>query len=197
MLESYEIQDLLLVQSEHIRSWTVALMRSQKSNKTINRKIASIKSFYKFLELQTEEELKNPTRGVITPKKQQRLPNFIKSAEIEALLNAFDDKDDFIKLRNKMIIELLYATGIRRSELMNLTIQNIEFQQHFIKVMGKGAKERIIPIHPTLAEHLKTYWKLRNTTFEMDNNYYAVAVRCSTGYIGEMVSSLCLSDVSL
>lgn len=166
MLETYEIEDWKLVESTHIRSWIVSLMRNGKSNTTVNRKVASLKSFYKYLELHSSKEIINPTKSVITPKRKERLPSFIKPEEIENLLEDVVDKNDYILLRNKIIMELLYATGVRRSELMTLTINNINFQHHYIKVRGKRNKERIIPISVALANDLKEYWQVRLSQFE-------------------------------
>ncbi|MFK7947070.1 MAG: tyrosine-type recombinase/integrase [Saprospiraceae bacterium] len=168
--ERYEIEDLKIAESEHIRSWIVSLMRANKTNTTINRKIASLKSFYKYLQIHFDSN-QNPTNGVVIPKNKKRLPQFVKPNEIIDLLASFNDAEDYISLRDKMIIELLYVTGIRRSELMDLKLDNLNFQQGYIKVMGKRQKERIIPISKQLSDDLKYYWTIRNNNFETDNNH--------------------------
>lgn len=166
ILDTYEIEHIKDVSSVHIRSWIVALMRDGKTNTTTNRKIASLKSFYKYLQVHSKEELINPVKSVVTPKKQKKLPNFIKPSEVENLLAILIDKNDYIAFRNKVIMELLYATGIRRSELMLLNIGDISFQHQYIKVKGKRNKERIIPINIELSNVLREYWQVRLSNFE-------------------------------
>lgn len=164
----YEVNNLKIVEHQHIRSWIVSLMRENKTNTTINRKIASLKSFYKYLQIHCDAS-QNPTNGVVTPKIKKQLPQFVKPDEIANLLASFINTEDYILLRDKMIIELLYVTGIRRSELMNLKLNDINFQQGYIKVMGKRQKERIIPISKQLSNDLKHYCNIRKDNFETDD----------------------------
>lgn len=171
--EIYELDDLSKVNQDVIRSWTVYLMRKGLSNTSINRKIASLKSFYKFLEndfINTEKVI-NPTKHLITPRKVKRLPSFIKEDEMKNLLSGFDEKD-FITQRDKSIITLLYATGIRRSELINLKWNDINLTDTYIKVFGKRKKERIIPINNDVVEVLKVYKELKDELFGLDNNCF-------------------------
>lgn len=169
--ESYEISDLEIVESQHIRSWVVSLMRNNVTNRTINRKVASLKSFYKYLQVHFNSH-QNPTNEVITPKIKTRLPTFVKITEITKLLESFEEADDYLSVRDKMVIELLYVTGIRRSELMALIYPNINFQKGFIKVLGKRQKERLIPISNDLSDKLKTYWTVRQENFETDDMHF-------------------------
>lgn len=169
--ESYEMEDLKMVEHQHVRSWIVSLMRENKTNTTVNRKIASLKSFYKYLQIHFNSS-QNPTNGVVTPKIKKRLPTFVKPSEISALLESFVKTDDYLLIRDKMVIELLYVTGIRRSELIELTYQNVNFQKGYIKVLGKRQKERLIPISQNLVEKLKEYWEIRYESFNTDNMYF-------------------------
>lgn len=161
--DTYNLDNLMEVEPTYIRSWIVTLLRDGKTNSTINRKVASVKSFYKFIQTIASETIINPTKNLITPKKETHLPSFVKSSEIEQLLNSFGETENFTILRDKTIIELLYATGMRRSELMTLTIANFHFEQCYINVIGKRNKERIIPISKSLSDSLKLYWQLRIT----------------------------------
>ena len=158
--ESYEINDLEVVESQHIRSWVVSLMRKGLSNATINRKVASLKSFYKYLQVHYDL-IKNPTHEVVVPKIQKRLPTFVKTTEIARLLESLKDAEDYGTIRDKMVIELLYVTGMRRSELAALQYEDIDFSKEVIKVLGKRQKERLIPISRSLCEKIQEYWLVR------------------------------------
>jgi len=169
--ETYEINDLTIADTQHIRSWVVSLMRSDIANATINRKVASLKSFYKYLQIHFDSS-QNPISGVVTPKIRKRLPTFVKTTEITDLLNSFIETDDYVSIRDKMVIELLYVTGIRRSELMGLTYQSINFHKGLIKVLGKRQKERLIPISKDLCSKLQAYWSIRQENFQTDDRHF-------------------------
>lgn len=168
--ETFEIDAFNIVEPQHIRSWIVSLMREEKANRTVNRKVASLKSFYKYLQIHFKIN-QNPTNGIITPKTKKRLPQFVKSEEIMTLLSSFTDTEDYTLLRDKMVLELLYVTGIRRSELMALKEKDIDFSKGLIKVLGKRQKERIIPINKSLSENLKYYCTIKKSNFENDDNH--------------------------
>jgi len=153
-----EFDSLVLEESHytHIRSWIVVLGTENISNSSINRKMSSLKSFYKFLvkiktidvsPLQKHRSLKVPKR-VNVPFTQK---------EINEVLSIFNNDKSFISLRNKLIIELLYVTGVRRSELIELKLGNIDLEQNAIKVLGKRNKERYIPLLKTLQVSIKEY----------------------------------------
>lgn len=170
--ETYSLDNLMEVEPTYIRSWIVTLLRDGKTNSTINRKIASIKSFYKFVQTTSSETIANPTKNLITPKKETHLPSFLKTSEIEQLLNSFGETENFTILRDKTIIELLYATGMRRAELMSLTISNINFELRHIKVLGKRNKERIIPIGKSVLENLNQYWQIRVAEYGNEKEHF-------------------------
>lgn len=128
-----------------IRSWIVFLIEQNKSNNTINRKISSLKSFYKFL-LKIKEIISTPLlkhKSLKTPKKIQ-IPFSVSELEDVFLFNQFPD--DFEGLRNQLIIELLYTTGMRRAELITLKASNVDIENKALKVLGKRNKERILPL---------------------------------------------------
>ncbi|MBE0637394.1 MAG: tyrosine-type recombinase/integrase [Bacteroidales bacterium] len=133
-----------------IRSWIVALIETKVSTRSIRRKLASLSSYYKHL-IRNKVITSNPVQKVISPKINVQLPSFIRNSEMEDLLVRHDFGNDFEGLRNKLIIELLYTTGIRRSELLNLKVSEIDMTKTIIKVIGKGNKHRIVP----LAQHTK------------------------------------------
>ena len=145
-LESkYQINDLTLVSYSQIRSWIVFLVDQQLSNQSINRKIASLKSFYKFL-MKCKLIVTSPLIGhksLKTPKKVQ-IP--FSENELMVIENLKVDCSDIKEVRNRLIIELLYTTGMRRSELINLRYSDYDSKTKTIKVLGKRNKERIIPL---------------------------------------------------
>ena len=157
--EAYDYQEITAVPYAVIRSWIVFLVESGISNNSINRKVASLKSYYRFL-LKTQQIQENPLakhKALKTPKKVQVPFSEKEIAEVIALLDA---EKDFEGLRNKLIVELFYATGMRRAELVNLRLDS--FSKDVVKVLGKRNKERQIPLLPVLRETLDSYLVERN-----------------------------------
>ena len=148
-----------------IRSWIVELSDSKIAASSINRKMASLKSFYKFL-LKTKQIDNNPFvkhKSLKTPK-QVQIP--FSEKEINTLFELHFLKTDFDSIRNRLVVELLYATGMRRAELINLDIHSIDFFGNTIKVLGKRNKERIIPLLTSTSDVIKLYLTKRK---ELDN----------------------------
>lgn len=128
-----------------IRSWIVALMEAKISGRSIRRKLASLNSYYRHL-IRNRVIQSNPLQKVVSPKSSVQLPSFIRNSELEQLLTNVDFGDGFEAIRDKLIIELFYSTGIRRSELVNLKNRDIDFDNETIKVIGKGGKQRVVPV---------------------------------------------------
>ena len=152
-------QKIEKVDKRTIRSWIVKLSLSNLSAKSINRKIASLKSFFKFL-VKRDLIKKNPSSHINSLKTDQKIPSFIKERDINFLFKNIDTKEDFTGQRDLLILELLYGTGIRISELINIKISDINFTKKEIKVIGKRNKERIIPLHNNAIYQTKKYLKL-------------------------------------
>ncbi len=149
------------VNYSHIRNWIVVLMENKISTTSVNRKISSLKSFYKFL-LKTKQISVNPLlkhKSLKTAKKVQ-IPFSEKELQDVFEFNLY--VDDFEGIRNQLIIELFYTTGIRRAELINLTLNNVNTIQKTIKVIGKRNKERIIPLLNCTIELIEAYKIKRN-----------------------------------
>jgi len=146
--------DLKEISHQNIRAWIVELINSNHSNRTVNRKLSSLRAFFKWA-LKNEILLTNPMLKIKGPKQEKRLPEFVKEEEIEAEQLELLFSNDFSGLRDRLLIEVLYQTGIRLSELIHL--KRSDFEYHSIKVLGKRNKERIIPITPALAEQLIDY----------------------------------------
>ncbi len=160
----YELE-LIEANSASLRSWIVQLLESGIENKTINRKISTLKSFYKYL-LKEELISTNPTGKLVSPKLGSTLPNFVREKEMTNLLDQFQFENSFKGIRDKMIIELLYSSGIRLSELIQLKVGDVDLSQSQMKVLGKRNKERIIPIHRKLLLGIKEYLIERNSIAE-------------------------------
>ena len=152
-------QKIEKVDKRTIRSWIVKLSLSNLSAKSINRKIASLKSFFKFL-VKRDLIKKNPSSHVTSLKTDQRIPTFIKEKDINFLFKNIDVKEDCTGQRDLLILELLYGTGIRISELINIKISDVNFAKKEIKVIGKRNKERIIPLHNNVIYQTKKYLQL-------------------------------------
>ena len=149
--------ELLNVTHQHVRTWIVSLMDDGIEARTINRKISSLRSFYKFL--QREDLIGNsPMIYVRAPKIPKRLPIVITEQKMDILLDAQDVfSNDFQGIRDRLIVELLYGTGMRLSELVNLSDHDINRYEQQIKVLGKRNKERIIPISKSLTKLIGDY----------------------------------------
>ncbi len=144
-----------------IRAWIIQLVDSGIKPSSINRKIASLKTFYKFL-MRQEVIVKNPMTKIRVLKTQKRLPSFVKEADMVNLLDHVEFADTLEGWRDKLILELFYATGIRLSELITLKESQLDIQSRTIKVLGKRNKERVIPFHKSIVPILKVYQQIRN-----------------------------------
>lgn len=159
VLENYETLLIEKVKRTHIRTWMAMLSESKVSPKSINRKISTLSSFFKYLNRQGVIEI-SPMVNIIKPKTEKRLASFIRQDKIENVLNTASDNklaETIPELNKQLIVEIFYQTGIRRSEMLGLTVANTDTQRKEIKVLGKGNKERIIPINEQLAELIIHY----------------------------------------
>ncbi|MEO0527691.1 MAG: tyrosine-type recombinase/integrase [Bacteroidota bacterium] len=143
-----------------IRSWIVSLVNKDISNRTINRKIASLKAYYKFL-LRIERITVNPLTKHKALKVAKKIEVPFSETEMENVLLKMPFDADFKGLRDKLIIELLYTTGIRRAELINLKIGDVDVQRRTLKVLGKRNKERIVPLLSSTASLFTLYFEER------------------------------------
>lgn len=154
-LTKFEENDLSKVNYSQVRSWIVNLVDSGISNRSVNRKVSSIKSFYKFLQ-KTKVVSENPISKHKALKVSKRIQVPFSQKEIEEVIQQFEVAD-FKSLRDKLIIELFYSTGMRRNELIELKVENIDFSNNTLKVLGKRNKERYIPLLVSIKESLKEY----------------------------------------
>jgi integrase/recombinase XerC len=167
---TYEISDISTIEHLHIRSWVVELMQNDISPRSINRKLSVLKTYFKFL-LKNGHTDKNPLLKVIAPKVGKSLPVFVDENSLENLFVHVEFGNDFEGKRDRLIMELFYGTGMRRAELINLKTTDLDFSMNRIKVLGKGNKERLIPLAPYLVSLIQEYLKLRNAEFPNAEHY--------------------------
>ena len=152
-------ESLLNIKESSVNQYISYLFSLKLKSSSVNRKISSLKSFYLFL-LKKKLIRYSPFSEVISPKQEKYLPASMSESEVEKLLNSPDASKE-IEQRDKAMIEMLYATGMRISELINLRITDIDMNRSVIKVMGKGSKERLIPFGESASEALSNYLKIR------------------------------------
>jgi integrase/recombinase XerC len=165
----YEAENLKDINYSQIRSWIVKLVDEGISNNSINRKVSSLKSFYKFLQ-KTEQIKSNPLAKHKSLKVAKKVQVPFTSKEINDVINNLEFEGDFKSLRNKLIVELFYSTGMRRAELVNLKRTSINFQSKTVKVLGKRNKERLIPLIPSVLKTVEEYLIFKNEIV-VDNDY--------------------------
>lgn len=156
----YQIQHVNEITHSIIRSWLAELMQQKNTPRTVNRKISSLKSFYKYL-LKHQLVQTNPMLKIQPPKTSKKLPVFVEPKPMQQLLDMKIDDVDFEALRNKLIVSMLYQTGIRLSELLSIALKDIDIYNKQVKVFGKRAKERIIPVTKELIELIMQYNQMK------------------------------------
>ena len=152
-----DIEDLKYknLQEDHINQYISFLFQRKMRSSSVNRKISSIKSFYIFL-VKRNFVKNSPLNDLVTPKQEKYLPESMSEAEVDKLLNS-PDVANKIENRDKAMIEMLYATGMRISELVNLKITDVDMKRCVVKVFGKGSKERLVPFGETALDSLRSY----------------------------------------
>ena len=149
------------VHADHVRNWMVYLMGTGKAVTSVNRKLSSLRSFYRFL-LRRREVTVDPMSKVVGPKKKKPLPYFVREKDMSRLLDETFFEEGFEGCRDRTILEMFYATGMRLSELIGLNDTDVDFSKKLIKVTGKRDKQRLIPFGKELEEDLSLYIKVRN-----------------------------------
>ncbi len=171
LVANYETDEIETVNYSLIRSWIVFMVDQGISNNSVNRKISSLRTFYKFLlkikMIETSPLLKHKSLKV--PKKVQ-IP--FSEKELDSVLNHLKYPEGYDGIRDKLVIEMFYTTGIRRIELINLKMQNIDLSNATLKVLGKRNKERILPILPILSKQIKLYLEQRTKLEQIKDEEY-------------------------
>ena len=157
--ENFEETNLVEISYSIIRSWIVKLVDEEVSNRSINRKISSLKTFYKYL-LKTKQIEVSPLAKHKSLKVSKKVQVPFSAKEVETVITNFS-AEGFSDVRDQLIIELLYSTGMRRAELINLKLESIQIESSQIKVLGKRNKERMIPLLPSVMKTFIVYLKER------------------------------------
>jgi integrase/recombinase XerC len=157
--------------SKLIRKWISSLKQSGLASRTVNRKIAALKSYYAYL-LRNGLIEANPVENISNLRANKMLPDFIKQEALDLLLDGQYFPDDFEGIRDRLIIEMLYATGMRRAEIIDLSISDIDMAQSRILVSGKGQKQRIVPYPSQLNARIKAYLELRKQHTPEDTHFF-------------------------
>jgi len=162
-------EDPLKVTSHDIRAWIVSMLDNNYSTVSVHRKISCLRVFYRYL--RKEALIKtDPLEKVVLPKRKKTLPVFVEEAAMNTLLDDYSFGDDFTGIRNRTIIEMLYLTGMRRSELIGLHKNDIDLSEGSLKVTGKRNKQRIIPLVKPFIQRLDQYIRLRDEMHQDSGN---------------------------
>jgi len=174
LFESYlkDIYSISIDKANHamIRSWLVKELNKGNSARTVNRKITTLKSFYKYL-FKEQKIKQNPTSRISYSKTSKKLPQFVGLSDMNELLDKLKFEENFSGFRDKLIIEVFYSTGIRLSELINIKSIDVDCLKSQIKVLGKRNKERLIPLTKELQKSIEGYMMLRNKQKVIDRSY--------------------------
>jgi integrase/recombinase XerC len=162
--EQYKLEDITLVDHQVVRSWIVALMEHSHTSRTVNRKITTLKTYFKFL-IKEGVIRENPMSRVIAPKTSQRLPAFVEQESMDTLFNKINFGEGYPAERDRLILEMFYSTGMRLSELIGLKDEDVDLIKSSLKVTGKRNKQRIIPFSMNLADLISGYMETKRKIF--------------------------------
>ena len=165
---NFDQENISHVNYSQIRSWIVLLVDHKLSNRSINRKVSSLKSFYKYLQKIKLIDI-NPLANHKVLKTSKKIQIPFSSSEVNTVLSSFSIDHSFEASRDRLIVELFYSTGIRRAELINLRVNSVNFAEKQIKVFGKRNKERLIPLLPSVIKSLQSYIKKRELINSSDS----------------------------
>jgi len=174
---NFEQENLNEVNYSMIRNWIVSMVDNGISNRAVNRKVSSLKSFYKFL-LKIKQIDSSPLLKHKSLKSSEKIQIPFSEKELDKVLNHIKYPDGFDGIRDKLVIDLFYTTGVRRTELINLKLQNVDLSKNTLKVLGKRNKERILPILPIITNQINLYLSER-TKIECirDNDYFFLMLK--------------------
>ncbi len=174
MVQSFDAPPIGEINHTLIRSWLAGLKEEKLASRSINRKISTLRSFFKY-HLKRGNIDAVPTASLVTAKVSRRLPVFVKEQDTQQLLKTLDTStEDWKSLNARMLISIFYATGMRLSELINLKEKQLDQSRLQLRVLGKGNKERIIPVSRELFDDINEYRRLKKKTFENADDYLLV-----------------------
>ncbi len=156
LITSFNISEIEKAEYHIIRSWIAELSEQNIEKRSINRKISTLKSLFKFLKKEGIVTL-NPMTKILSPKTSKKLPVFVNKNNMQDILEEIDTLNNYTSTRNNLILELFYATGMRSSELINLKEDSFDLYCLTVKILGKGNKERIVPLYPNIKTSILNY----------------------------------------
>jgi integrase/recombinase XerC len=165
MAVQFQISDVKEIQSSYIRSWLASMKEDDLTAKSINRKISTLKSFFKY-QLKVEEIKVSPMTTIVSPRIKKSLPVYVEQKDMNTLLHHVEFTNDWNGRTHRLLIEIFYNTGMRLSELIGLKESNIDLSNKSLKVLGKGNKERVIPMNEALLTSLKSYMADKYTALQ-------------------------------
>ena len=165
--------DFTTVDADVVRNWVMHLMDEGRAATSVNRKLSTLRSFYRFL-LKKKVMAVNPMTKVVGPKKKKPLPSFVREKDMDRLLDDLTFGEGYEGCRDRMILEMFYATGMRLSELIGLDDADVDFSAKLIKVTGKRNKQRLIPFANELEHDLRVYIKVRDGTLPNGSDAFFV-----------------------
>lgn len=185
------------ISEESIQSWVVFLMDHEFSARSISRKISTLKSFWKYM-VRYQGVKNNPTNNIIQPKTKKPLPVFFNERELQQVINNPNVPDEYERVRDILILETMYMTGIRLSELVNLKEEDLDFSRSELRVIGKRNKQRVVPVHPVFGEKIKEFCEMKRSRIPVKNSYLFVRANGEQLYTKLVYNSIkgLLSDVT-
>jgi integrase/recombinase XerC len=167
----FDAPPLESITAMYIRSWLAEMKEEGLTAKSLNRKISALKSFFKY-QLKTGVLVTSPMATIVTPKVRKRLPAFVAEVDMETLFAHIEFPDNWKGLTQKLVLQLFYSTGMRLSELVHLKTSQLDPSLKQLKVVGKGNKERLLPLGPALLQQLQDYIALRPTKLPGIDNLF-------------------------
>ena len=165
----YQVSQIREISPVMIRSWLASLKEEKVTSKSINRKISTLKSFFKY-HLKLGSITINPAAAVVSLKNNRRLPSFIAEGEMKTLFEQVEFPDSWDGRTQYLLLSIFYQTGIRLSELISIRESQVDASKGLLKVLGKGNKERVIPLQKALLAQIKAYCEEKNRLFEREPN---------------------------
>ncbi|MFN4246842.1 MAG: tyrosine-type recombinase/integrase [Flavipsychrobacter sp.] len=195
----FGLDDERVIAHFHIRSWLATFKEQDLQATSINRKLSAVNSFYKYM-LKMQAVKKNPVRQLHAMRRAERLPVYLKEQEAEYLLEEVQFEEGFKGFTDRMICDLLYQTGMRRSEIINLKEKDIEKSLKQIRILGKGNKERLVPVSPMLLTAIDEYIQEKRKLENYDDNHLLVLESGQplyAGYVYRVVKTYLSSTTTL
>lgn len=159
------------ITSFEIRQWLMSLMNDQKMASSVSRKLSSLRTFFKYLRSQGLIT-KDPMSAITSPKKPKRLPVFVKEVEMDLLLDEVEFPNDYIGNRDRLLLEMLYCTGLRVSEISGLLTSQVDYHLEALKILGKRNKERVLPLPQGLIRKMKALEEIKRRDFGNISPWY-------------------------